>query len=257
MGADHPIAWCKDYKGGRSFYTGVGDVAGSRRPAEHLAGAIQWAAGVADPVYSDCGATVAGQLPADEGLGAAEPQRADRLRRAPGRPRAADRARRPAAPARPGQGRDQGDRATMPVYTNSEDGLYGPAIDNDFATNKWVYLYYAPPTVRIRKCDGTTGRRHDPDGLGARQWPPTRASGRTRGRATSSSRASSSSTAPTRAGPRRASRRSCRSPTTAARAATSRATSTSTRTTTCGWSRATTRRPAAATPAASRPTTTR
>ena len=30
-----------------------------------------------------------------------------------------------------------------------EDGLYGPAVDNDFATNKWVYLYYAPPKVTI------------------------------------------------------------------------------------------------------------
>ena len=30
------------------------------------------------------------------------------------------------------------------MYTNSEDGLYGPAVDNDFATNRWVYLFYAP-----------------------------------------------------------------------------------------------------------------
>lgn len=34
---------------------------------------------------------------------------------------------------------------TIPVYTHSEDGLYGPAIDRQFATNRWVYLYYAPP----------------------------------------------------------------------------------------------------------------
>ena len=47
--------------------------------------------------------------------------------------------------------------ATLPVYTNSEDGLYGPAIDNDFATNKWVYLYYAPQTVvNVKQSDGTT-----------------------------------------------------------------------------------------------------
>ncbi len=25
--------------------------------------------------------------------------------------------------------------------------MYGPGIDNDFATNNWVYLYYSPPTV--------------------------------------------------------------------------------------------------------------
>ena len=47
--------------------------------------------------------------------------------------------------------------ATLPVYTNSEDGLYGPAIDNDFATNKWVYLYYAPQTVvNVKQSNGTT-----------------------------------------------------------------------------------------------------
>ncbi len=54
--------------------------------------------------------------------------------------------------------------ANIPVYTNSEDGLYGPAVDNDFATNKWVYLYYAPPTVRIKKCDGTTADVTTPTG---------------------------------------------------------------------------------------------
>ncbi|GAA2217060.1 hypothetical protein GCM10010429_47720 [Micromonospora olivasterospora] len=24
MGFDHPVTWCKDYQGGRSFYTGLG-----------------------------------------------------------------------------------------------------------------------------------------------------------------------------------------------------------------------------------------
>jgi len=36
---------------------------------------------------------------------------------------------------------------TMRIYNNSEDGLYGPGIDNNFAQNHWVYLYYAPQTV--------------------------------------------------------------------------------------------------------------
>ena len=36
---------------------------------------------------------------------------------------------------------------TQRIYTNSEDGLYGPAIDNNFATNKWIYLFYSPQTV--------------------------------------------------------------------------------------------------------------
>ena len=60
MGADHPVAWCKDYQGGRSFYTGVG-ATGELPDADvrkHLAGAISGPPGEADPVYSDCGATV-------------------------------------------------------------------------------------------------------------------------------------------------------------------------------------------------------
>ena len=62
MGFDHPVAWCKDYQGGRSFYTGAGahrrDLRATPNFREHLGGAIQWAAGQSDPVYSDCGATV-------------------------------------------------------------------------------------------------------------------------------------------------------------------------------------------------------
>ena len=36
---------------------------------------------------------------------------------------------------------------TQRIYTNSEDGLYGPAVDRNFAQNKWVYLFYSPQTV--------------------------------------------------------------------------------------------------------------
>ena len=43
-------------------------------------GAIAWAAGQADPVYSDCGATVLANYQQTKICGAAEPQRADRLR---------------------------------------------------------------------------------------------------------------------------------------------------------------------------------
>ena len=36
---------------------------------------------------------------------------------------------------------------TVPVYTNSEDGMQTISLDPDFETNKWVYLYYAPRTM--------------------------------------------------------------------------------------------------------------
>ncbi|GAA2899512.1 hypothetical protein GCM10010517_65050 [Streptosporangium fragile] len=54
MGADHPIAWCKPYDGGRSFYTGGGHTAASFAEPEfrkHLLGGINYAVG---SVKADC-----------------------------------------------------------------------------------------------------------------------------------------------------------------------------------------------------------
>ena len=53
-----PISWCRDYAGGRSFYTGMGRTAGSFSETgvkDHLLGAIQWTAGL---VRGDCKATI-------------------------------------------------------------------------------------------------------------------------------------------------------------------------------------------------------
>ncbi|GAA4208199.1 ThuA domain-containing protein [Actinocatenispora rupis] len=50
MGADHPVAWCHRYAGGRSVYTALGHTAESyREPAflRHLYGALRMAAGTA------------------------------------------------------------------------------------------------------------------------------------------------------------------------------------------------------------------
>ncbi|WP_395570405.1 lectin [Streptomyces sp. BK79] len=54
MNGDHPIAWCKDYQGGRAFYTGGGHTDESYTdPAfrRHLLGGIRWAAGMTN---ADC-----------------------------------------------------------------------------------------------------------------------------------------------------------------------------------------------------------
>ena len=146
MGSDHPIAWCKDYQGGRSFYTGGGgtdSTYGTTGFRRHLAGALDWAAGKADKVDSDCGATVLAnyqqtKISAPPNLN--EPIGFDQLPDG-----------RLIQTARLGQVRlhdpPNGTStviATIPVYNNSEDGLYGPAVDNDFDQNHWVYLYYAP-----------------------------------------------------------------------------------------------------------------
>src|ERR1700704_859257 len=34
---------------------------------------------------------------------------------------------------------------TLAVYSHDEEGLQGVAIDPGFATNRFIYLYYAPP----------------------------------------------------------------------------------------------------------------
>ncbi|MFS8197450.1 ThuA domain-containing protein [Streptomyces sp. CWNU-52B] len=54
MSGDHPIAWCKDYQGGRAFYTGGGHTDESYADPDfrrHLLGGIRWAAGMTD---ADC-----------------------------------------------------------------------------------------------------------------------------------------------------------------------------------------------------------
>lgn len=46
MGEDHPIAWCREYGGGRAWYTGGGHTVESFGEADfllHLAGGIEWA----------------------------------------------------------------------------------------------------------------------------------------------------------------------------------------------------------------------
>lgn len=49
MGADHPIAWCQNFEGGRSWYQGAGHVDEAWSDPvflEHVLGGIEWTAGV-------------------------------------------------------------------------------------------------------------------------------------------------------------------------------------------------------------------
>lgn len=49
MGADHPIAWCHEFGGGRSWYTALGHATASYASDEafatHLLGGIEWSSG--------------------------------------------------------------------------------------------------------------------------------------------------------------------------------------------------------------------
>ena len=158
MGFDHPVTWCKDYRGGRSFYTALGNTAGSFGEEDFrdsLAGAVRWTAGQSDPVYSDCGATVWAnyqqtKISAPPNL--SEPIGFDVL--PDGRVIQTD--RRGGVRLHDPVSNTTTVIAQIPVYIINEDGMYGPAIDNDFATNKWVYLFYSPPTVKdVKLSDGS------------------------------------------------------------------------------------------------------
>ncbi|BCB79200.1 hypothetical protein Pflav_056100 [Phytohabitans flavus] len=141
MGFDHPVAWCKDYQGGRSWYTGLGHSIESYRNGsfkKHLLGGIQWSAGV---VEGDCGATVLANYEKVT------------LNDEPGEPMSLSVLPdgRVLHNTRGGEIRlyDPETGASpvitnVPVYTHDEDGLQTLTIDPDFANNKWVYVYYAP-----------------------------------------------------------------------------------------------------------------
>jgi cytochrome c len=141
MGFDHPVSWCQDHVGGRSWYTGLGHSIESYRNKnvrKHLLGGIEWAAGV---VEGDCGATVLGNY--EKVMLNDEPGEPMSLAVLPdgrvlhntrgGEIRLYD----PASGASPVI-------TTVPVYSHDEDGLQTISIDPDFASNKWVYIYYSP-----------------------------------------------------------------------------------------------------------------
>ncbi|TDD70029.1 PKD domain-containing protein [Jiangella aurantiaca] len=141
MGLDHPIAWCHTYDGGRAWYTAGGHTIESyAEPAflQHLLGGIETVAGV---TAADCGGTVwdtFDKVPLDTGtanpmeLDVAADGRVFYIERA-GEVRMID----PATSQTTVVG-------TLDVYTQREDGLLGIALDPDFVTNGWIYLYYSP-----------------------------------------------------------------------------------------------------------------
>ncbi|SDD69627.1 ThuA domain-containing protein [Glycomyces harbinensis] len=144
MGPEHPIAWCQDFEGGRSWYTGLGHTAESYSdPAflQHLLGGIRSAAGDA---AADCGASQADgfeKVPLDEStlnpmkLDIAEDGRVFYIDRG-GDLRII---------------RPDGSTATaghVDVYTGQEFGMLGLALDPDFASNGRLYLYYSPAGSR-------------------------------------------------------------------------------------------------------------
>jgi cytochrome c len=144
MGVDHPTAWCHNYDGGRSWYTGGGHTKqafGDKAFRQHLLGGIKWAANL---VAGECGGTQWGNF--------------ERITLAKGAEETGEPIGLAVLPdrgvlhtARDGVVRHTDASgattvaATIPVYNHDEDGLQAITLDPAFATNRWVYVYYAPP----------------------------------------------------------------------------------------------------------------
>ena len=140
-GFDHPIAWYHDYNGGRAWYTGLGHTDASYSEPlflKHLLGGIEYAAG---QIPSDGGATV----DANYRKVVLEPDVVNpmELALAPdGRVFFAERGGavkvfNPASGLTSIAGQ-------LSVYQGGEHGLLGLALDPNFSTNQWIYLFWSP-----------------------------------------------------------------------------------------------------------------
>ena len=143
-GVDHPTAWCHSYDGGRSWYTGGGHTNESYAEPDfrqHLLGGIKWAANLA---AGECGGTVWSSFErVTLAKTAAETGEPIGLAVLPDRGVLHTSRDGTSATRTPPATRRW--RRTIPVYSHDEDGLQAITIDPDFATNHWVYVYYAPP----------------------------------------------------------------------------------------------------------------
>lgn len=132
MGDDHPIAWYKEFEGGRSFYTNLG-----HRPEtwqdplfqQHLLAGVRWAA--ASISYSR---VILSNEPANPmELAVADDGRVFYIERTG--------ELRVWLP----QTSEVVEAAVIDVDTSSENGLLGLALDPAFAQNSTLYLYYSAP----------------------------------------------------------------------------------------------------------------
>ncbi|PRY39746.1 PKD domain-containing protein [Umezawaea tangerina] len=189
-GPFHPVSWCRDYEGGRSFYTGMGHTEDSFREEAfrgHLAGALKWTTGL---VRGDCQATIAANYKVERLTAANQTGQLDQIGEPHGLTVASDgtvfyvgKAACPSGAVvdwtNPNVGLGCGTihqykpdtgkvslLATLPVMGNrgsgselvkNEEGLLGIVPDPAFAENGWLYVYWMPHDTVDR--EKRTGKR--------------------------------------------------------------------------------------------------
>ena len=148
-GANHPIAWYKEYDGGRSFYTGMGhtdEQFSDSKFLSHLLGGIKYAIGLGQPV--DYSKAYAELMPEENRFAKTvftqnlnEPMELDFL--SPNEIIFIER-RGDVHIYDLEKGTDSVIH-TMDVFSGLEDGLLGLAVDPNYKDNNWVYMYYSIP----------------------------------------------------------------------------------------------------------------
>lgn len=177
-GPFHPISWCRDYDGGRSFYTGMGRTEESyttdTKFQSHLLGAIQWTTGM---VRGDCQATIASNYTTERLTAQNQAGQLDQIGEPHGLTMAPDgkafyigKAACPSGPIadwnnpKVGLGCGtihqwdprtkkvkllttldvMGNRGSGDELVKNEEGLVGITLDPKFEKNGWIYIYWMP-----------------------------------------------------------------------------------------------------------------
>ncbi|OXS35024.1 transcriptional regulator [Streptomyces sp. XY006] len=178
-GSDHPVSWCRDYDGGRSFYTGMGGTVSSYDETDfraHLRGALMWTTRLEQ---ADCKAAINANYAAERLTKPNQPGQNDQIGEPHGLVTAPDGrvfyiGRGGADSSQPvitdwnnpdiGKGKGEihvydpktkqvtlagaltvfGNKGGGDELVKVEEGLLGIELDPKFAQNGWVYLHYTP-----------------------------------------------------------------------------------------------------------------
>ena len=148
MGHDHPISWCQNYEGGRSWYTGLGHTSETfEEPLyiEHILQGIRYAAGVE---AGDCTATVDAFFEKTVlDTNTDNPMYLDIA--GDGTVYYVERAG--AVKAYDPQSESTSTIGQLEVTTEFEDGLLGIVLDPAFENNQQLYLFYSPNVLPAKQ----------------------------------------------------------------------------------------------------------
>ncbi|MGH3356361.1 MAG: ThuA domain-containing protein [Nocardioidaceae bacterium] len=177
-GPFHPVSWCRDYSGGRSFYTGMGGTEASYSTDDrfrgHLLGGILWATGM---VRGDCQATIASNYEVERLTRENQEGQLDQVGEPHGLTIAPDgrvfyigKAACPSGPIADWEDPDvglgcgtihqwdpdteeikllttldvMGNRGSGSELVKNEEGLVGITLDPEFEETGWIYIYWMP-----------------------------------------------------------------------------------------------------------------